>query len=340
MPKPNTLERNVSLKPYNTFGIDVTALQFMEIDDNATLKEVLFSKEHPDSLIIGGGSNILLTKDLERLVIHLNTKGIEVLNKTQNHAQVEIQAGEVWHDFVLWALVHDLGGIENLSLIPGNVGTAPVQNIGAYGVELKDVFVSCQALDLKENKQVSFTKEDCAFGYRDSVFKRNKGRYIITSVILELTTRNHQKNISYGAIASQLKEQGIEHPSINQISDAVISIRQSKLPDPKVLGNGGSFFKNPVVLVEQFTQIQKQYPDIPHYNFGENQIKIPAGWLIEQCGYKGKRYKEVGVHKNQALVLVNYGDAKGEQLWELAQNIQKSVKDKFNVYIEPEVNIY
>lgn len=334
------LLHNVSLKPYNTFGINVNALLFMEIDNNTTLEEVLYSKQYPDPLIIGGGSNILLTKDVERLVIHLNTKGIEILSKTPNHAKVKVQAGEVWHDFVCWAIAHDLGGIENLSLIPGNVGTAPIQNIGAYGVELKDVFVSCQAIDLKENRQVTFEKEDCAFGYRDSVFKRNKGRYIITSVILELTTKDHYKNISYGAIQSKLREKGINDPSIQQISNAVISIRQSKLPDPKILGNGGSFFKNPVVSMNQFTDLQEQYPDVPHYSFGENQIKIPAGWLIEQCGYKGKRFQEVGVHKNQALVLVNYGNATGEQLWELAQKIQKSVQNKFNIYIEPEVNIY
>src|SRR5690606_6989122 len=225
MPKPNMLLHNVSLKPYNTFGINVNALLFMEIDNNTTLEEVLYSKQYPDPLIIGGGSNILFTKDVERLVIHLNTKGIEILSKTPNHAKVKVQAGEVWHDFVCWAIAHDLGGIENLSLIPGNVGTAPIQNIGAYGVELKDVFVSCQALDTLEKREVTITKQDCEFGYRDSLFKRNKARYIITSVTVELTTKDHNKNITYGAIESQLSKQNIDTPSLKQISDAVISIR-------------------------------------------------------------------------------------------------------------------
>lgn len=340
MLKPNTLLHNISLKPYNTFGIDVSASLFMEVASNTVLQDVLFSEQYPSPLLIGGGSNILLTKDISSLVIHLNTKGIEVLSKSENKALVKVQAGETWHDFVCWAINHKMGGIENLSLIPGNVGTAPIQNIGAYGVELKDVFVSCDALDLQEKKQVTFTKEDCEFGYRDSIFKRNKGRYIITAVTLELTTKNHNKNITYGAIESKLSEEGIDNPSLKQISDAVISIRKSKLPDPKILGNSGSFFKNPVISMEKFSSLKKNYPDIPHYAFGEDQQKIPAGWLIERCGYKGKRFDQVGVHKNQALVLVNYGNAKGEQIWELAQNIQKSVQDKFNVYIEPEVNIY
>lgn len=340
MVKPNTLLHHISLKPYNTFGIDVNALSFMEIDNNELLKKVLFSGQNVAPIILGGGSNVLLTKDVSNLVIHLNTKGIEVLSQTQHHAQIRVQAGEVWHDFVCWAIEHDMGGIENLSLIPGNVGTAPIQNIGAYGVELKDVFVSCQALDTLEKREVTITKQDCEFGYRDSLFKRNKARYIITSVTVELTTKDHNKNITYGAIESQLSKQNIDTPSLKQISDAVISIRKSKLPDPKVLGNGGSFFKNPVISIKEFNALQKQYPEIPHYHFGDDQQKIPAGWLIEQCGYKGKRFGQVGVHKNQALVLVNYGAAKGEQIWELAQNIQKSVQDKFNVYIEPEVNIY
>lgn len=340
MLKPNSLLQNISLKPYNTFGIDVSASLFMEVDSNTVLQEVLFSEQYPSPLLIGGGSNILLTKDISSLVIHLNTKGIEVLSKTENKALVKVQAGEIWHDFVRWAINHNMGGIENLSLIPGNVGTAPIQNIGAYGVELKDVFVSCEVLDVQEKKQATFIKEDCAFGYRDSIFKRNKGRYIITTVTLELTSKNHNKNITYGAIESQLSGEGIDNPSLKQISDAVISIRKSKLPDPKTLGNSGSFFKNPVMSMEKFSSLQKIYPDIPHYGFGEDQQKIPAGWLIERCGYKGKRFDQVGVHKNQALVLVNYGNAKGEQIWELAQNIQKSVQDKFNVYIEPEVNIY
>lgn len=340
MLKPNTLLHNISLKQYNTFGIDVKASLFMEVNSNTLLKEILFSQQYSSPLLLGGGSNILLTKDIEGLVIHLNTKGIEVLSKAESTVLVKVQAGEIWHDFVCWALNHNMGGVENLSLIPGNVGTAPIQNIGAYGVELKDVLVSCEALDLEEKKQVYFSNRECEFGYRDSLFKRNKGRYIITSVTLELTTENHNKNITYGAIEAQLKQNGIENPCLKDISDAVISIRKSKLPDPKILGNSGSFFKNAVISNEKFSSLQKIYPDIPHYSFGEDQQKIPTGWLIEQCGYKGKHFKEVGVHKNQALVLVNYGNATGKEVLELAQNIQKSVQDKFNVYIEPEVNIY
>src|SRR5690554_4139013 len=334
------IEEYKSLKTYNTFGIDCSARYFVSINSVSELKQALSSRTSEELFVLGGGSNMLLINDLNALVLHINIKGIEVVKETDSVVYVKAMAGENWHNFVLHCIKNDFGGLENLSLIPGNVATAPIQNIGAYGVELKDVFVSCQALDLKENRQVTFKKEDCSFGYRDSVFKRNKGRYIITSVILKLTTKDHYKNISYGAIQSKLREKGINGPSIQQISNAVISIRQSKLPDPKILGNGGSFFKNPVVSMNQFRDLQEQYPDMPHYSFGENQIKIPAGWLIEQCGYKGKRFQEVGVHKNQALVLVNYGNAKGEQLWELAQKIQKSVQNKFNIYIEPEVNIY
>lgn len=340
MPKPNVLLDSISLKPYNTFGIEVFAAQFMEIDKLEVLKEIMFSENHQEPLILGGGSNVLFTKDVSRLVILLKTKGITIVSKVGNEAVVKIQAGENWHEFVCWALDHQLGGVENLSLIPGNVGTAPIQNIGAYGVELKDVFVSCQALDLREKNEITFTKEDCDFGYRDSIFKRNKGRYIITEVTLKLSIKEHQKNIAYGAIGNELDKQDIVDPSIRQISDAVISIRKSKLPDPKILGNSGSFFKNPVISMDKFISLHKKYPDIPHYPITKDQQKIPAGWLIEQCGFKGKRYGEVGVHKNQALVLVNYGNAKGKQIWQLAQNIQKSVQDKFNVYIEPEVNIY
>src|SRR5690606_38556986 len=246
-----------------------------------------------------------------------------------------------WHQFVLWTLENDFGGIENLSLIPGNIGSAPIQNIGAYGVELKDVFYSCKAINIKTQEIKTFTLPECKFDYRESIFKSSeKGKYIILSVTLKLTIKNHKTSISYGVISNELQKMGITHPSIQDVSKAVISIRQSKLPDPNEIGNSGSFFKNPIISRAIFEKIQKHYPEMPFYEVSENEIKIPAGWLIETAGFKGKRFGDAGVHQKQALVLVNYGNATGKEIYDLAKTIQKAILDKFGIEIEMEVNVF
>ncbi len=283
---------------------------------------------------------MLLTKDIDALVMHINLKGISIVEENENEVEIKVMAGENWHDLVTWSLDKGYGGLENLSLIPGNTGTAPIQNIGAYGVELKDVFVSCAAMEIKTGELVGFDNEACKFGYRDSVFKNEaKGQYIITSVHLKLTKKDHVLHTGYGAIEAELKKNGIVYPTIKDVSNAVIAIRQSKLPDPAVLGNSGSFFKNPVISKKAFEKFIKKNPEAPHYEVHDEAFKIPAGWLIEQCGYKGKRFGDAGVHEKQALVLVNYGSATGDDILRLAQLVQKEVAQKFNIKIQPEVNI-
>ncbi|MFC4096300.1 UDP-N-acetylmuramate dehydrogenase [Euzebyella saccharophila] len=334
------IQSNFSLKAYNTFGIDAKASYFLEINSIEDLRKAFQQETHPKKFIISGGSNMLITQDIDALVLHINLKGIEVVHETEEDVTLKIMAGENWHQMVMYTLEKGYGGLENMSLIPGNTGTAPIQNIGAYGVELKDTFVSCEAMDVQTQTLKTFTKEDCKFGYRDSIFKNVvKGRYVITSVTLQLTKRNHKKNTSYGAIEAKLKENNILDPSIKDISNAVIAIRQEKLPDPKVLGNSGSFFKNPVIDKETFTSFLEKNPNAPFYKVSESEYKIPAGWLIEQCGFKGKRFDDAGVHKNQALVLVNYGNATGEEILKLARRIIKEVKEVYGIDIVPEVNI-
>ena len=332
------IQQNISLKSYNTFSIDVKARRFVNITSLNELKKVIRSEKR--FFILSGGSNLLLTKDIDKLVIHLNTKGIEVLQETNNDIFIKVQAGENWHEFVLWCIDHNYGGVENLSLIPGNVGTAPIQNIGAYGVELKDNMHNLEALEIDSLNTKIFTNKNCEFGYRNSVFKNDlKGKYIITSVTFKLSKNTHKLNSSYGAIQSELDIANIINPTIKDISKAVIAIRQSKLPDPKEIGNSGSFFKNPIISTSDFRNLQKTYPDAPHYVVSKNEIKVPAGWLVEQCGFKGKRFGDAGVHKKQALVLVNYGNATGEEIWSLAQKIQKTVLKTFNILLEAEVNV-
>lgn len=334
------IEENKSLKNFNTFGIDCKAKYFVSVSSVEELKQVLANNNFKERFILGGGSNMLLKNDIDALVIHLNLKGIETVLETEDSVILKAMAGENWHEFVLHCIEKGYGGVENLSLIPGNVGTAPIQNIGAYGVELKDVFESCTAVEIETQKEHIFTKDECNFGYRDSIFKNEaKGKYIIVSVTFRLTKRDHKISTSYGAIQNQLAEKSIENPSIKDISNAVIAIRQSKLPNPKELGNSGSFFKNPVISSEVFQQFRKKYPEAPFYEVSPTEFKIPAGWLIEHAGFKGKRFGDAGIHKNQALVLVNYGNASGEEIWQLALKIQKKVKEKFGIYIEPEVNI-
>lgn len=335
------IEEYKSLKSFNTFGIDCTARYFVSVKTVAELKQVLSKKPSSELFILGGGSNMLLTSPLDALVLHLNLKGIEVLKETEEDVIVKAMAGENWHEFVQYCISKDFGGLENMSLIPGNVGTAPIQNIGAYGVEMKDTFVSCEAISIKSLEERVFTKDECDFGYRNSIFKNEeKGNYIITSVTFKLTKGVHTKNISYGDIQKILAEKNIEDPSLKDISEAVIAIRQSKLPDPKVLGNSGSFFKNPIVDIKTFQEFQEKFPEAPYYEISPTQFKIPAGWLIENAGFKGKRFGDAGVHKNQALVLVNYGNATGTEIWELAMKIQKKVKEMTGITIEAEVNVF
>lgn len=336
-----TLATNVSLKEFNTFGIDVNAKQFIVATEKKQLIDLLQANSQEQLFFLGGGSNMLLTQDIDALVIQLAIKGKRVLHENDDFAWVEAQVGENWHEFVLWTLEQNLGGLENLSLIPGQVGTTPIQNIGAYGVEIKDSLIECTALRLKDLELVTFSNQECAFDYRESVFKNElKNQYIVLSVVFKLSKRNHQLHIGYGAIQSELEQNHITEPTIQDVSRAVIAIRESKLPNPKEMGNGGSFFKNPVISTAAFKQLQTRYPEIPSYIINEEQVKVPAGWLIEQAGFKGKRFGDAGVHSKQALVLVNYGKATGSEIAQLAATIQSTILEKFHIKICAEVNIF
>lgn len=334
------IQNNFSLKKHNTFGIDAKAKQFVAVNSVEELKEILQKNANEKKFILGGGSNMLLTQDIDALVIHIDLKGKRVVKEDDDFVWVESQAGENWHDFVLWNIENNFGGLENMSLIPGNVGTTPVQNIGAYGAEIKDTFVSCEAMKIDTQEMKTFTKDECKFGYRESVFKQAvKDQYIITSVVFKLTKKNHKINTGYGDIQKELEKHHITNPTIKEVSNAVIAIRQSKLPDPKELGNSGSFFKNPIVSRELFNKAKAQHPEMKHYDVSETEVKVPAGWLIEQAGFKGIRRGDAGVHKNQALVLVNYGNATGQEIVNLSKEIQKTILEKFGIPIEAEVNI-
>lgn len=337
------IQKNISLKKYNTFGIQVNAKRFISIESLYDLQQLL--KTEKDIFLISGGSNILLTKDIEKLVVHINLKGICVDSQNDSTVTITVNAGENWHDFVIWCISQNYGGIENLSLIPGNVGTSPIQNIGAYGVEVKDSITRVQAIEIQTGKLIAFSKNDCKFEYRNSIFKNIvKGKYIIIAVSFQLTKNQHKLNFSYGAITSELLSKNIVNPTIKNISDAIINIRKSKLPDPLKIGNSGSFFKNPVISKEHFEMLQKEFLNIPSYpvissKAEKHEIKIPAGWLIEQCGFKGKRFGSYGIHEKQALVLVNYGNATGKEIYNLARRIQEKVQEKFNINLEIEVNV-
>jgi UDP-N-acetylmuramate dehydrogenase len=334
----NGIINNQNLASMNTFGMKVSAERFAVFRNLNDLSKLQLKKEK-NLFVLGGGSNVLLTKDFSGLVVKNEITGITIEQEDADTVTVKVGAGENWHEFVTYCIQNNWGGIENLSLIPGNVGASPMQNIGAYGVEIKDVFVSLEAYEIATGKLVVFDKEACQFGYRESVFKRAlKGKYIITSVTFQL----HKKPViktSYGAIQSELEKMGVTTPTIKDVSDAVIAIRRSKLPDPKELGNAGSFFKNPVVAREVLAQIQEQYTEVPHYPIDNNHVKIPAGWLIEKAGWKGKRFDNYGVHQYQALVLVNYGGAKGEEILNLSEKIIQDILQKFQIQLEREVNI-
>ncbi|WP_412476010.1 UDP-N-acetylmuramate dehydrogenase [Flavobacterium sp. TBRC 19031] len=334
------IQSNFSLKSFNTFGIEAKAKSFVAVHSLEDLKTVLAEHAAEKKFILGGGSNMLLTQDIDALVIHIDLKGKRILKDDDDFVWIESMAGENWHEFVLWTIDQNFGGLENMSLIPGNVGTTPVQNIGAYGTEIKDTFVSCDAMKIDDQTLRTFSKEDCRFGYRESIFKQEaKDQYIITSVVFKLTKRNHNLNTSYGDITKELALQNVTVPTLKDISNAVIAIRQSKLPDPKVLGNSGSFFKNPVISRSHFEKVQAQFPEIKFFEVSPTEVKVPAGWLIEQAGYKGFRKGDAGVHKNQALVLVNYGSATGQDILALSREVQQAVFDKYSIAIEAEVNV-
>ncbi len=336
------IKRNVSVLQYNTFGIDVNAKYLASFKNEEDLKEILLSEEGKEKhqLILGGGSNILFTEDFDGLIIKNEIKGIEVIKETNDHVFVKAGAGENWHSFVLHCISNGYAGIENLSLIPGNVGASPMQNIGAYGVEIKDVFHELEAINRRTGDKQVFDNESCKFGYRESVFKNEyRNHFVITSVTYRLN-KTHQFNVSYGAIEKQLQKNGVKELSLKAVSDAIIQIRESKLPNPKEIGNAGSFFKNPVITKDQFDRIKGNFKGIAHYQLPNGDIKLAAGWLIDHLGWKGKTIKNYGVHKNQALVLVNYDDASGSDIYNLSSEIIASVKEKTGITLEREVNIY
>ncbi len=333
---------NISLQAYNTFGIDVSAKLFGQFTSVEELDSILSNDtfKNEELLILGGGSNVLFTKDQDSLVLLNQIGGIKIEQETEQDVVVSSGGGVVWHEFVLHCIKEHWCGIENLSLIPGSVGASPMQNIGAYGVEIKDVFEWLEAYHISSGEIHRFHHSECEFGYRESVFKRTKkGQYIITRVAFKLS-KAPNVNTSYGAIEQQLENMNISSPGIKDVSDAVIAIRSSKLPDPAEIGNGGSFFKNPVISNDQFQKLKSKYPNVASYPVGDSQTKIAAGWLIDQAGWKGKTIDNYGVHKNQALVLVNYGGATGKEIFDLSEDIIQSVRDKYGVSLEREVNIY
>lgn len=334
------IAENVSLKDMNTFGIESNARYLIRISNVDQLLELIKSEvfKHNKHLVLGGGSNVLFTEDYPGLVIKNQIKGIEIVSEDDQNVMIQVGAGENWHQLVLHAVENGWGGIENMSLIPGTVGAAPMQNIGAYGVEIKDVFVKLDAVAYETGELVSFSKSECNFGYRQSIFKlSHKDQYFITSVALKLS-KKPVVNTSYGAIRQMLEGNGVVKPTIKDVSDAVIAIRQSKLPDPAEIGNAGSFFKNPTISTEQFELLKVKHPKIVGYP-NDQGVKVPAGWLIEHAGWKGRTFGDIGVHKNQALVLVNYGNGGGAALWQLSEDIRKSVYEKYGIDLEREVNI-
>ena len=337
-----TVSENVDLFAFNTFGIHAKARYLVTVSTVEDAAKVFVSDlfSRVPRLILGGGSNILLTGDFDGLVIKNEIRGIKTVAEDEQTVALKIGSGENWHALVMHCVDRDLGGIENLSLIPGTVGAAPMQNIGAYGVEIREVIQSVETMEIETGVIRNFSREECAFGYRESVFKQHlKDKYFISSITLGLTRKNHRFNVSYGAIREVLEEKNVKDLSIRAISDAVIGIRKKKLPDPLLIGNAGSFFKNPSVDRRTFEAIRENYPAVPSFPGENNLVKIPAAWLIEQCGWKGKTLDNIGVHKHQALVLVNYGNGEGKRIWQLAMDIQSSVMEKFSIQLQPEVNV-
>jgi UDP-N-acetylmuramate dehydrogenase len=336
-----TIQSNVSLKSYNTFGVAVTARYLIEIGNEDSLQTMLqlTDLQHLNKLILGGGSNILFTQPFDGVVVKVDLKGIEKIAENDQNVWLKVAAGEAWHDLVIYCVSNNYAGLENLSLIPGTVGAAPIQNIGAYGVELKDSFVSLEAIELTTGQKHDFSNSDCRFGYRDSIFKHAvKGQFMISSVVFKLD-KTPTFRLNYGDLQKTIDLMHLKTLTIKAVSDAVIKIRKSKLPDPAEIGNGGSFFKNPEIAFSQFETLKNQFETIPSFFISPTKVKIPAGWLIEQCGWKGKQVGNVGVHAKQALVLVNYGNASGLEIKRLSERIQESVFEKFGVALSAEVNI-
>lgn len=331
----------MNLAPYLSFGNSVECENFIEFKDISDLHRYFVDSSPNEYLVLGGGSNMLFVNSKTELdVLLMSILGKELVLEREEYNLVEISAGENWHDLVLWSLDKGYGGLENLSLIPGTVGAAPIQNIGAYGVELKDVLHSVNVYDIKEKRSFVLHNSECGFAYRDSIFKSfHKGKFIITGITLKLRKKNFKINAGYGAISAELEKRKISNPSPKDISNVVIEIRQTKLPDPKVLGNSGSFFKNPIVDKSILQKIKTNFENVPNYPVDENQVKLPAGWLIEQAGWKGKQIGNVGCHKNQALVIVNYGAATGQEIWNHALRVQDSVNKQFGIELTPEVNL-
>lgn len=338
---PEIFRRDVDLAPFNTLGISARAERYAEIETLSDIRQVL---EHPEARerplhILGGGSNVLFLGDVEGIVLRVNIRGREVIRQDGESVWVRWGAGENWHDGVRWAVDRGWGGIENLALIPGTVGAAPIQNIGAYGAELSEVFERLTAVDMESGEKRNFNREECRFAYRDSYFKgEGRGRFMVGEVVLRLS-RRPEVNTSYGSLRDHLQKKGVYEPGIRDVFEAVKEIRRGKLPDPGDLANAGSFFKNPVVSGRRFRELQERYPDMPHYPAGEGKIKIPAGWLIEQAGWKGRRVGPVGTYRQQALVIVNHGGASGKQVWDLARKITSEVRETFGIDLAPEVNI-
>ena len=329
-----------SLKEYNTFGVEVLANNFNKAENEDEILSFL-SENKNVPLILGGGSNILFKNNINKPILKIEIKGIEIIEENENTVYISVGAGENWNDFVKWTLVKNYGGIENLSLIPGNVGSAPIQNIGAYGVELKDVFQSCRAISIDNKILKTFNKEQCNFTYRSSIFKEKlKNKYIISRVTFKLSKINHVINSEYKPLKDLLKIKGNLNPTIQDISKLIIEIRTNKLPDPKKIGNCGSFFKNPIISNSKFKNLNEYFSSVPNYKISENEVKIPAAWLIEECGFKGKNEGKTGIHKKHALVIVNNGGATGKEIYDFSQKIKKSVLKKFNILLEEEVNIF
>ncbi|MBV7441434.1 UDP-N-acetylmuramate dehydrogenase [Weeksellaceae bacterium TAE3-ERU29] len=335
------IKQNISLKPFTTMALDVTANKFLEINSIKDLKEFFSNYKNEDFYVLGGGSNVLFLNDFKGFILKIDLKGISIESEDDDFVYLKASAGENWHQFVQYTLDKNYGGLENLSLIPGTVGASPIQNIGAYGVEVKDCIEKVEAFNTKTLKLEYFNNKDCKFDYRESIFKRDlKGKYIVTSVIFKLTKKNHKLNVNYGAIKEELNNLGaFENPTIQKVSEAVINIRESKLPNPKDCPNTGSFFKNPIIETEKYNTLHKKYINIPGYPITDKEIKVPAGWLIENTGWKGKRKGNVGVHDKQALVLINPGYGTGEEVYNLSQEIIDSVKNIFGIELEREVNV-
>lgn len=337
-----SIQENIDLQPYNTFHVKARARYFVRIQSMSDMKLLLNEPVFKNNkrLILGGGSNCVFVNDFDGLIVRVETRGIEILRQSESEIHVKVASGEVWHDFVMHCLSNNWGGVENLSLIPGTVGAAPIQNIGAYGVEVKELIEHVDGISFEDGVERSFTNEECNFSYRESIFKHALSKnFFISSITLRLTTKNHRINTSYGGLNDYLNKQNIASPTIHDVSRGVIAIRRSKLPDPALIGNAGSFFKNPVISFEALRKLQEKYPEIPSYYTDNQLFKVPAGWLIEKAGWKGKRFHDVGVHEHQALVIVNHLHARGEEIFSLSQQIIDDVNKKFNVQLTREVNI-